>query len=255
MSDTYPTAVDGLRLIHGGLSDIGRRRTRNEDSIGFFPPADRNGSFLVVVADGVGGSNAGDAASQLAVKTIGDVFFARGEPAHPAVTLHEAMQAANDAIIAQAASDPHQAGMATTCSCVVLRGNTLLIGHLGDCRVYLSSGGNLVQLTHDHSLADEYAADGRELPPDQVHLSNVLTRWLGVEGPAPVEISDVMQMNDEDTLVVCSDGLTKTVTEPEILHTVSMHLPAAACRRLVQLANDRGGPDNISLHVVRLTRF
>lgn len=255
MSDTYPTVVEGLKLIHGGLTDIGSRRTRNEDSIGFFPPADRSGSFLLVVADGVGGSNAGDVASQLAVRTLSETFFAQGEPPHPAEALRRAMQEANDAIVEQAGRDPHLAGMATTCTCAVVRGNTLLLGHLGDCRAYLSSGGSLLQLTNDHSLADEYAADGREVPPDKAHLANVLTRWLGVEGPVQVEISDVMQFNDEDTLVMCSDGLVKMVADHEILHAVSMHLPGAACRRLVQMANERGGPDNISLHVVRLTRY
>lgn len=255
MSDTYPTAVDGLKLIHGGLSDIGCRRTRNEDSIGFFPPQDRSGSFLLVIADGVGGNNGGDVASQLAVRTLGEVFFERGEPAQPAEAIHRAMQAANDAIVAQSGRDAHLAGMASTCTCAVVRGNTVLVGHLGDCRVYMSVGGNLIQVTRDHSLADEYAAEGREMPPDKAHLANVLTRWLGVEGPVQVEISDVMQFNDEDILVMCTDGLTKVVADSEILHAVSMYLPATACRRLVQLANERGATDNISLHVVRLTRY
>lgn len=255
MSDTYPTSVDGLKLIHSGLSDIGLRRTRNEDSIGFFPPQDRSGSFLLVIADGVGGSNAGDVASQLAVQTLNEVFFAQGEPEQPADALLRAMQAANDAIVERAGQDPHLAGMATTCTCAVVRGNTVVIGHLGDCRVYMASGGNLIQLTNDHSLAGEYMAEGRELPPDQAHLANVLTRWLGVEGPVPAGISDLMQFNDEDTLVMCSDGLTKTVEGHEILLAVSMHLPGTACRRLMEMANERGAPDNISIHVVRLTRY
>lgn len=255
MSDSYPTAIDGLKLIHGGISDIGSRRTRNEDCIGFYPPQDRSGSFLLVIADGVGGSNAGDVASQLAVRTVGETFFTAGEPAQPAEALLAALQAANDAIAEQAGRDSLQAGMATTCTCAVVRGNTVLIGHLGDCRVYMSVAGNLVQLTHDHSLADEYAAEGRELPPDQAHLANVLTRWLGVDGPVQAEISDVMQFNDEDTLVMCTDGLTKVVGDQEILHAVSMHLPGTACRRLVQLASERGAPDNVSLQVVRLTRY
>jgi PPM family protein phosphatase len=255
VSDSYPTASEGLKLIHGGLSDVGQRRTRNEDTIGFFSPRDRSGSYLIVVADGVGGSNAGDVASKLAVQTVGEIFHAQGEPENPGEALWQALQAANDVIVAQAAADPHLAGMSTTCTCAVVRGNTVVIGHIGDCRAYMAVDGNLIKLTNDHSLADEYAIDGHEVPPDQANLSNVLTRWLGVEGPAQAEISEVMQFNDEDTLVMCSDGLTKVVDEQEILHAVSMHLPSSACRRLVQLANERGGPDNISLHVVRLTRY
>lgn len=255
MSDSYPTAVEGLKLLHSSVSDVGQRRTRNEDSIGFFPPKERSGSYLLIIADGVGGSNAGDVASELAVRTIGELFFAQGEPENVGETLYYTMQAANDAIVAQAAQDPHLAGMSTTCTCAVIRGNAVVIGHLGDCRAYMSVDGNLVKLTNDHSLADEYAQEGREVPPDQAHLSNVLTRWLGAEGPVQAEISDMMQFNDEDSLVMCSDGLTKVVEDSEILHDVAMHLPSTACRRLVQLANERGGPDNISLHVVRLTRY
>jgi len=255
LTDSYPTAVDGLKLLHGNMTDVGQRRTRNEDAVGFFEPTDRSGSYLLVIADGVGGSNAGEVASQLAVETIGHAFFAQGEPENPGETLFRALQAANDTIVAQAAADPNKAGMATTTTCAAVRGNTLIMGHLGDCSAYLTLDGTLVKLTTDHSLANKYAQEGRELPPDQAHLANVLTRWLGVEGPVQADISDVMQFPDESTLVICSDGMTKVIDQTEILRTVSMHLPGSACRRLVKAANERGGPDNISIHVARLTRF
>lgn len=255
MPGSYPTAVEGLKLVHGAATDLGQRRARNEDSIGFFPPQGRDGTFLLVIADGVGGSNAGDVASRLAVRTVGEAFFAQGDPAHAGQALYDALQAANDAIVAEAAADARLTGMSTTCTCAAVKGNTVVIGHLGDCRAYMAVDGNLVQLTNDHSLADEYAQEGQEVPPDQAHLANVLTRWLGVEGPVPAEISELVQFNDEDTLVLCSDGLTKVVEPQEILRAVAMHLPESACRKLVQLANERGGPDNISLHVVRLTRY
>ncbi len=255
MSDTYPTAVDGLKLRHFGLTDVGERRTRNEDSIGFFEPADRSGPYLVMVADGVGGSNAGEVASQLAVETVGRVFFADGDPADEGAALQLAMQTANDTIVGDSATDPDKAGMCTTCTCAAIRGNTIVIGHLGDCSAYMAVDGTLVKLTNDHSLAEEYAQQGRELPPDQAHLTNVLTRWMGAEGPIQADISDPMQFNDENTLIICSDGLTKVVQDDEILRTVSMHLPGTACEKLVQSAKDNGGPDNISVQVVRLTRF
>jgi protein phosphatase len=255
LHDDYPTAADGLKLLHAGVSDVGQRRAGNEDSIGFFKPVDRSGTYLLVVADGVGGSNAGGVASELAVATVGSSFFANGEPDNPGTALGIALQAANDAIVSDAATDPHKAGMATTCTCAAIRGNTVVIAHLGDCSAYMTVDGSLVKLTNDHSLAEEYALEGREVPPDQAHLSNVLTRWLGVEGQVQADISDVMQFDDENTLVMCSDGLTKVVDQTEILRTVSMHLPGTACRRLVELANERGGPDNISVQVARLTRF
>ena len=255
MSASYEIGVEGLKLIHEGLSDVGCRRSRNEDTIGFFPPSDRAGTYLAVIADGVGGTNAGDVASQLAVKTIGDGFFAGPAGETTGEALYRCLQAANDAIVDQAAGDPALEGMATTCTCAAVQGNTLVIGHLGDCRAYMCAGGSLIQLTNDHSLADEYAQEGREIPPDQIHLTNVLTRWLGVPGPVPAEISPVTQFDDENTLVMCSDGLIKVVGDDEILHAVAMHLPGTACQKLVQLARERGGPDNISLHVIRLTRY
>ncbi len=255
MSDSYPTAVEGLKLLFASVTDVGERRTHNEDSIGFFEPADRSGPYLLVIADGVGGSNAGEVASQLAVENVGRLFFEGGDPANPGEALLRALQTANDTIVSEAAVDPHKAGMATTCTCAAVQGNTVVIGHLGDCTAYMAVDGTLVKLTNDHSLAEEYAQQGREVPPDQAHLSNVLTRWLGVEGAVNAEISDVMQFNDENTLVMCSDGLTKVVQDDEILRTVSMHLPGTACRRLVQAAKENGGPDNISVQVARLTRF
>lgn len=255
MSDSYPTAVDGLKLLHAAVTDVGERRTRNEDSIGFFEPVDRSGPYLVVVADGVGGSNAGEVASQLAVDTVGRVFFADGDPVDESQAMLQAMQAANDTIFSEAAQDPDKAGMCTTCTCAAIRNNSLVLGHLGDCSAYMAIDGSLVKLTNDHSLAEEYTQQGRELPPDQAHLANVLTRWMGAEGPIQADITDAMQFNDENTLVICSDGLIKVVTEDEILRTVSMHLPSTACRKLVEAAKANGGPDNISVQVVRLTRF
>jgi protein phosphatase len=255
LTGPYPTPVEGLKLLYAGESDVGQRRTHNEDAIGFFPPSDRSGWYLIVIADGVGGSNAGEVASQLAVETVGRVFSAGGDPEQPGDRLRQAMQAANEAILAEAAANPLQSGMATTCTCAVVRGNTIVIAHLGDCSAFMTVDGTLVKLTNDHSLAEEYVQDGRELPADQAHLANVLTRWLGVEGTVQTEISEIMQFGDENTLVMCSDGLTKVVSDSEILRTVSMHLPGTACRRLVESANENGGPDNISVHVARLTRF
>ena len=255
MSDSYPTAVEGLKLLHASATDVGERRTRNEDSIGFFEPSDRSGPYLVVVADGVGGSNAGEVASQLAVETVGRVFYADGDPVDEGQALLLAMQAANDAIFNEAATDPAKLGMCTTCTCAAIRGNSIVVGHLGDCTAYMAVDGVLVKLTNDHSLAEEYIQQGREIPPDQAHITNVLTRWMGIDGEIQAEISEAMLFNEENNLVICSDGLTKVVQDAEILRTVSMHLPGSACRKLVKTAKNNGGPDNISLQVSRLTRF
>ena len=154
----------------------------------------------------------------------------------------------------EAASDPMKAGMATTCTVAAIKGETVILGHVGDCRAYMAVKGQMIQLTADHSMATDYQREGKPLPPEKEKLANVLTRWLGHEGDAAVELSELMQFAVGSTLVMCSDGLTKVVTQDEILHAVSMHLPEGACRRLVELARERGGPDNITVQVARMNR-
>ncbi len=248
-----PDTTSGPALLYYGLTDLGCRRKINEDSLGYFPPEEPGGSHLLVVADGVGGSAAGEVASQTAVETVGRVYRAHGEPADPAAALAEAMLEANRAVYQLSSTDPRLAGMATTCTCAVIKGETVIIGHVGDCRAYMAVAGELIQLTHDHSMANDYAREGMALPPEMENMANVLTRWLGQETDVAVEMSDLMAFQQHNTLIICSDGLTKTVTNDEILHAVSMHLPETACRKLVELARERGGPDNITVQVARLS--
>ncbi len=241
-----------LTLVYAGLTDLGCRRKINEDALGYFPPEGPAGSHLLVVADGVGGSAAGEVASGIAVEVVAKTYRANGEPSDMGYALSEAMLAANRAVYQQSSIDPHHAGMATTCTCAVIKGETLVIGHVGDCRAYMAVGAELIQLTHDHSMANDYAREGKSLPEEMQNMANVLTRWFGQENDVDVEMSGLMEFKRPNTLIICSDGLTKTVTNDEILHTVSMHLPESACRKLVDLALERGGPDNITVQVARL---
>jgi len=254
LSETYPTGDAGLMVLHANLTDIGKRRDHNEDATGFFPAPGDTGTYLLVVADGVGGNNAGEVASELAVSTLPREFFSSGDPQDTPSALLRAMQVANDRIVDQGATDPLQAGMATTCTCAVIRGETAVIGHVGDCRAFLVFEGGLVRLTTDHSVADEYAAEGRELPPEQQHMGAMLSRWMGRPGPVGADISKVDDFRAGSTLVICSDGLTKVVSEDEILAATSGHVPEVACEQLVGLANERGGPDNITVQIAHLTR-
>lgn len=253
MSD-YQASAPGTELVRAGISDLGCRRTTNEDCMGYIPAAAPDATHLLIVADGVGGSAAGEVASRMAVDTVSRVFFAQGEPANPAQALYDSLQQANEAIFREAATDPMKAGMATTCTVAAIKGETIMLGHVGDCRAYMAVGGQLIQLTADHSMANDYEREGKTLPPEKENLANVLTRWLGHEGDPAAELSELMQFNLGSTLVMCSDGLTKVVNQDEILHAVSMHLPEGACKRLVELARERGGPDNITVQVARLNR-
>jgi serine/threonine protein phosphatase PrpC len=255
LANSYPISEPGLILHHAYLTDTGCKRQKNEDAAGFFTGDPPSGTYLLVVADGVGGSAAGEVASQLAVDSVGRVFFQGGDPPQPEEALREAIQAANRSIYEAAARDPLRAGMATTCTAAVLRGVDLWIGHVGDCRAYLVADGLLTQLTQDHSLAADYERQGQALPPEKQSLANVLTRWLGTDLEIAVDVTAPVRLKEDSNLVLCSDGLTKVINTDEILHTVSMHLPERACRRLVDLARERGGPDNITVQVARISRY
>ena len=250
MSETQPN----VELARAGISDLGCRRQKNEDCMGYVPAPVPGGTHLIIVADGVGGSAAGEVASRMAVDTVSQVFYAQGEPVNVAQSMFDAFHAANQAIFAAAAADPTKAGMATTCTAAAVKGETILIGHVGDCRAYMAVRGQMIQLTADHSMANDYQREGKPLPPEKESLANVLTRWLGHEGDPAVELSELMQFNLGSTLVICSDGLTKVVQQDEILHAISMHLPEGACKRLIELARERGGPDNITVQVARQNR-
>jgi serine/threonine protein phosphatase PrpC len=254
MTDTYPTTIPDRTLQHGMLTDIGCRRTRNEDAIGFFTGGPRNAAFLLVVADGVGGNAGGDVASRLVVDALGEVFFSRLAGRSAAEALRESVLTANSRILEAAAAEPRLAGMASTCTVALVQGEDLQIAHVGDCRAYLARQGGLLPLTEDHSMAADYARSGRPLPPEKQGLQNVLTRWLGGAERVQVDVSEPITLEPEATLVMCSDGLTKVVDEPEILQVVQSQPPQGACQQLVQLARDRGGPDNISVQVARLLR-
>jgi serine/threonine protein phosphatase PrpC len=247
----YRTTLADLKLLHAYVTDAGCKRETNEDAAGFFPGPDGSGAYLMVVADGVGGTLAGEVASRIAVDTIGDVFFAGGDPPRPTHALRDAITAANEAIRSAAAGEPRHAGMATTCTAAYLRGHDLMLGHIGDCRAYLIEQGQIRRLTHDHSAAAEMQRRGQPVPPDRPDLANTLTRWLGTEPVVEVDVHQPIAFAAGATLVLCSDGLVKVVEDFEIVRTCSLHLPGGASRKLVELARERGGPDNITVHVAR----
>jgi PPM family protein phosphatase len=251
----YSSTIPDQKLVHAYVTDPGCKREKNEDAAGFFQDPSGSGAYLMIVADGVGGTLAGEVASQLAVETIGRMFFANGLPERPTHALRDAIVAANDAIRAAAAKEPLHAGMATTCTAAYLHGQDLVLGHIGDCRAYLIEQGQARRLTHDHSAAAEMQRRGEAVPPDRPDLVNTLTRWLGTEEKIEVDVHQPIPFAVGATLVLCSDGLIKVVEEAEIVRTVSLHLPGGASRKLVDLARERGGPDNITVHVARYCRM
>jgi protein phosphatase len=249
----YPLGGD-LRLIVGGLSDLGCVRQNNEDAYGVFQGNDARQGILLVLADGMGGAAAGEVASRLAVDGVCHEYFATSDRAHPADALLRSIQTANASIYTRAASEPDLKGMGTTCTALSLVGSNMIVAHVGDSRAYLVAGEAIHLLTRDHTLAAELAhmGGGMDLAPEGA--KNVLTRCLGNQPEVQVEMSNTVRLPEDCALVLCSDGLSNMVDAEEIREIVTAQDPAEACETLVTLARERGGPDNITVQVARLVR-
>lgn len=240
-------------LMVSALSDVGCVRKNNEDSFGLFPAQDPSERSLFVIADGMGGAAAGEVASRLAVETLRESFLQTSPDLGVPAALEQAVQAANRAIFHKSGEDTSLAGMGTTCTAVAILGRRLWTGHVGDSRAYFASSGALQQLTRDHSLAAELERRGDPRASKTSGAKHVLTRCLGVGDELVVDVlPEPVTFEDGNSLVICSDGLSNLVDEGEILHLVSMHLPEKACRRLVDLARERGAPDNVTVVVARM---
>ena len=242
-------------LQMAGLTDPGRVRNKNEDSIAQIPEAG-----LVVVADGMGGHQAGEVASKLAVDVItrhilGTLAEASaGNGAFESKMIGDALQLANRAIYELARQQPEYAGMGSTVVVTVFHGGKLWVGHVGDSRLYRFRDGLLEQVTLDHSVVQELVSRGL-VTAEEARLSvnkNLVTRALGVDAAVVPDVGE-QALNDEDIYLLCSDGLNDVLADGDIemmLIEYGRNLEAAA-RRMVDIANERGGPDNISVILVR----
>ncbi len=239
-------------LLVSALSDVGCVRKNNEDSYGLFPAEDASQRSLFVIADGMGGAAAGVVASRLAVEKLSESYFAAPPDVSVPAALERAIQDANRAIFEKASSDHELAGMGTTCTAVGILGSRAWTGHVGDSRAYLSGAKGVAQLTRDHSLEAELERRGDPRAGKSSGAKHVLTRCLGVADDVAVDVAaEPVVLEEGNSLVLCSDGLSNLVDEGEILHLVAMHLPEKACRRLVDLARERGAPDNVTVLVAR----
>lgn len=244
------------------ISDVGRRRQNNEDAVGEVPELG-----LVVLADGMGGHNAGEVASRIAVDTVCDHVRRRWDAlaadrfdpdsgySPVALLLREAVQAANSAIYQAAQEQPRLAGMGTTIVAALFGGGLMSVAHVGDSRLYRWREGELEQLTRDHSLIEELVARGHYSRQDAAeHVQkNIVTRALGIESSVEVDLlEDPVRL--DDIVLLCSDGLSDLVDDAAIAQILDRHQNdlGKAGRALVQLANDAGGRDNISVVLARI---
>lgn len=241
------------------LTDVGCQREDNEDRFGYWESADdavfaRLG-HVAVVADGMGGCEGGQFASDIAVKSLLEHYSSAVE-ADPQQSLVEAIHLANTRVLEQARLNPALRGMGTTLTAAAIVNNHLHFAHVGDSRLYLLRGGELRTLTRDHSLVARLVETGviRSEDADSHPQKHVLTAAVGVSDevvpdfppqPIPLEKSDV--------LLLCTDGLWGQMSEAEIAGILSSNKPEASARALVQLAKDHGGPDNITLQILNVT--
>lgn len=223
------------------LTDTGRRRLQNEDAFVCDPP-------LFAVADGMGGAQAGEIASRLAAAALEE----RALELRGAEAVAELVREANDRIFRHALGDPTVAGMGTTVTAMLVdeRAGTIAIGHVGDSRAYRVRGGELAQLTADHSLVAELVRSGRLSPEEaeQHPHRSVITRALGTEAQVEVDALTV-SMLPGDLYLLCSDGLTSMVRDADILALLDAAGgdPERGAGALVDAANGAGGEDNITV--------
>jgi protein phosphatase len=253
-----------VRIASGGVSDVGRVRTNNEDCYKIVEPLN-----LFVLSDGMGGEAHGEIASAMAVETVvkhcldaetnpAAQVIGAVQPYWSARTKHlaTAVHLANRTIFKAAEKNPDHHGMGATLTAAWINGAKLSIAHVGDSRAYLLRGGSLLQLTRDHSLVAEQVRRGilTAAEAEESNMQSVLLRALGAQAAIEVDAEE-HTLFPRDVLLLCSDGLTRMVTEPEIAGTLQAETdPGRAGEKLVALANERGGPDNITVLTVRLEK-
>jgi len=244
-----PTAPH--EIVATVLTDVGCVREINEDSGRFIRPDDetrlKNKGALLIVADVMGGHSAGEVASGMAVELIPEIYYSsKGEPPR---ALKEAVEETNRRIHAAAAEDAAKYGMGTTCTALCLLDGQAFAAHVGDSRLYMLRDGKVYQLTEDHSAVMEMVKMGIITKEEARHHEdkNVILRALGTSPEVEVSALDPFLVRVGDKYLLCSDGLYDLVADEEIERELSGDDIDAAGRKLISLAKERGGHDNITV--------
>ena len=253
-----------IDTLHSAKSDIGRKRSHNEDCFAADPALG-----LYVVCDGMGGGNAGEVASRMAIDTIlAHVTAAAASPAIGLIgpvdpnlssvtnQLASAIRAANEAVHKASWEEAKYAGMGTTVVAIRLTDHYLSIAHVGDSRLYLIRDGIMQLLTSDHSWVAEQVARGymSEEEAERSPRRNIVTRALGVESTIEIDLAEMPLLNG-DLLLLCSDGLTRGVRSEHILQTLELDSDLGMkTDRLISMANEAGGDDNVTVLLVAVQR-
>jgi serine/threonine protein phosphatase PrpC len=260
MSSSFP--LDGMRVRFAGDSNVGMKRAHNEDSF-YLPESER----LAIVADGMGGHASGEVASRMAVETISGFFKATQEEQqltwpfkmdkghrYDVNRMITAIKLANLKIHEQAQKDPRCHGMGTTVVSALFVDDALVVGHVGDSRLYRRRDGVFEQITEDHSLLNDYIKM-KHLSPDEIAAfphKNVIVRALGMKDTVQVDVH-VDSPRLGDVYLICSDGLSGMIKDEEMAEIAMSDKDLdVVCERLITTANKNGGLDNITVVAVRL---
>lgn len=255
-----------MKVVSCGITDIGRKRQRNEDS---YLVNDKIG--LYIVADGMGGHAGGEFASKIAVSTVEEII--RGEdrvksnvPSQSYLDndqsnaegqeqdrLKDAINRAGNMIVRRAFEDPELKGMGTTSTVMFVSADKAYIAHVGDSRAYCVRDGEIIQITEDHSLVHEQLKSGliTEEEARTHQLKNIITRSVGVQEEVEVD-TIVWKIQAGDSYLLCSDGLSNMMNDEEMQDIINKFDVEQGARELVDLANSRGGEDNITLILLKV---
>ncbi len=248
-----------MELTYASLSSPGPVRKNNEDYVGFWEPGEeeqrRTHGAVVVIADGVGGQDKGEVASQLAVETSLKLFREAKDNVPPRNVLWDLVNAANLAVYDKGMEERGKGRMATTLIVSIFRNTEVTIGHVGDTRSYLVQGGKAQQLTADHTYAAMQQKLGLISANEAAHseMRSMLMRSIGREPTVQVDLYNV-RVNQGDYVVQCTDGVHQFMTDDELCEIVTHATPDEACKQLLALAEKRGTEDNITVQVVRVDR-
>lgn len=249
------TVIKTPKLDIYGLTDEGLVRDHNEDYISWYPE-----TGLVILADGMGGHNAGEVASEIAVNSVSDALEDILSPDVKDAcdmdfkeVVNEAVVFANDEINLHAKTHPECKGMGTTIVMTLFHNNSVILASVGDSRIYRFRKGELKQVTTDHSLVQEMVDNGYMSEEEALNSTNrnLITRALGIAEDVKVDVEEHKTEKD-DIYLLCSDGLSDMVTDEKIFSTLvkSRHDLKRAADDLVELAKDNGGHDNVSVILV-----
>jgi PPM family protein phosphatase len=241
------------------LTDVGLQRTNNEDSYIYWEPESeedfqRKGR-LAVVADGMGGYEGGQEASRLAVESVRHVYD-RDFHDDPQQTLILALESAHANIHRYAIEHPEFYGMGTTCTAIAIVDHRLYFAHIGDSRLYLVRGENISRLTRDHSYVGRLVESGivRSEDAESHPQRHILTAALGSGRDITPHVPEQpVLLQSNDILILCTDGLWSLIGELDLAQVAMTHAPAEACAKLIQMALERGAPDNVTVVILRVT--